>query len=49
MASDGELAVNNLLETMWMEAIVTWFKVLSRNSRGLTEENQRISSEYLVS
>jgi hypothetical protein len=34
---------------MWMKAIVAWFKVLSRNSRGMTEENQCISSEYLVS
>jgi hypothetical protein len=38
MASDGEIAVNNILETMWMEAIVAWFEVLFRNSRGRPEE-----------
>jgi hypothetical protein len=48
MASDGELAVNNVLETIWMEAIVTWFKVRSRKSRGKTEENQRILGMFGV-
>jgi hypothetical protein len=33
--------MNDELEGMWKEAAVAWFKVLSRNLAGKTEENHK--------
>jgi hypothetical protein len=43
MASNERIVVNNELERTWMEAVMAYFKVLSRYLPGGTEENYKNS------
>jgi hypothetical protein len=40
------MVINDALRSMWMEANVTYFKALSQNISGDTEENQEEPPDY---